>query len=50
MRTAFEPMRNSSDLLPDEIPFEYHNPADGRYRLEYLTSRLAPVLNPALGR
>jgi hypothetical protein len=46
--TAFEPMRNSSDLLPDEIPFEYHNPADGSYRLGYLTSLLAPVLNPAL--
>jgi sugar phosphate isomerase/epimerase len=46
--TAFEPMRNSSDLLPDEIPFEYHNPADGSYRLGYLTSRLAPVLNPSL--
>ncbi len=44
--TAFEPMRNSSDLLPDEIPFEYHNPADGSYRLNHLTSRLSAVLNP----
>jgi hypothetical protein len=43
--TAFEPMRNSSDLLPEEIPFNYHNPADGSYRLNYLTNRLASVLN-----
>jgi hypothetical protein len=43
--TSFEPMRNSADLLPDEVPFGYHNPTDGSYRLSLLTSRLNSVLN-----
>ncbi len=45
--TAFEPMRNHQDLRPEELPFGYHNPTIGDYRLSYLTSRLSPLLTPA---
>ena len=38
--TSFEPMKDSAALLPQEIPFGYHNPARGRYRLDYLKRRL----------
>ncbi len=33
---AFEPMRHSADLLPEERPFDYHNPANGSARIETL--------------
>ncbi len=33
---AFEPMRNASNLLPEERRFGYHNPANGSARIETL--------------
>jgi len=42
--TAFEPMKDRAALLPQELPFGYHNPADGRYRLDYLKTRLEQVI------
>ena len=42
--TAFEPMKDRGALLPQELPFGYHNPANGRYRLDYLKSRLERVI------
>jgi hypothetical protein len=35
--TSFEPMKDRDGLLPQELPFGYHNPAHGRYRLDYLS-------------
>ena len=42
--TAFEPMKDHAALLPEELPHDYHNPANGRYRLDYLKPRLAQLL------
>jgi glycosyl hydrolase family 99 len=42
--TSFEPMKDSGALLPQEVPFGYHNPARGRYRLDYLKRRLDVIL------
>lgn len=42
--TAFEPMKSRAALLPQELPFGYHNPADGRYRLDYLKARLQLII------
>ena len=42
--TAFEPMKDHAALLPEELPHGYHNPANGRYRLDYLKPRLAQLL------
>jgi hypothetical protein len=42
--TAFEPAKDHGALSPQELQFGYHNPADGRYRFDYLKSRLAPIL------
>jgi hypothetical protein len=42
--TAFEPMKDYTALLPEELPYEYHNPANGRYRLDYLKERLDRIL------
>jgi len=42
--TAFEPMKDGGALLSQEIPFGYHNPAHGRYRLDYLTPRLEQII------
>ncbi len=42
--TAIEPMKNHEALLAEELPFSYHNPAYGRYRLDYLKPRLAEIL------
>jgi glycosyl hydrolase family 99 len=42
--TAFEPMKDRAALLPQELPFGYHNPADGRYRLDYLKPRLEQII------
>ena len=33
---AFEPMRNASDLLPEERALAYHNPVNGSARIETL--------------
>jgi hypothetical protein len=42
--TSFEPMKDRAALLPQELPFGYHNPADGRYRLDYLKLRLERII------
>jgi hypothetical protein len=42
--TAFEPMKDFAALTPEELPYAYHNPANGEYRLEYLKSRLRLIL------
>lgn len=42
--TAFEPMKDHAALLPQELPFGYHNPAHGRYRLDYLKPRLERLI------
>jgi len=42
--TAFEPMKDHGALLPQEVTFGYHNPADGRYRLDYLRPRLEQLI------
>lgn len=42
--TSFEPMKDRDELLPQELPFGYHNPAHGRYRLEYLKPRLQRMI------
>ena len=38
--TQFEPMMDAADLTADERRFGYHNPRDGRYRLDTLKSLL----------
>jgi hypothetical protein len=42
--TSFEPMKDHAALLPQELPFGYHNPANGRYRLDYLKPRLERII------
>ncbi len=42
--TQFEPMKDAATLAPDEASLGYHNPVDGMYRLNYLKSRLQPIL------
>jgi hypothetical protein len=42
--TSFEPMKDHAALLPQELPFGYHNPAHGRYRLDYLKPRLERII------
>jgi hypothetical protein len=42
--TSFEPMKNRAALLPQELPSGYHNPSDGRYRLDYLKPRLEQII------
>jgi hypothetical protein len=41
---AFEPMRDAKDLLPEERPFGYHNPENGKARLTMLTRMMGSVL------
>ncbi len=41
---SFEPMRDAKDLLPAERPFQYHNPENGRARLDMLTRMMGSVL------
>jgi hypothetical protein len=43
---AFEPMRDAADLLPEERPFSYHNPARGGARLETLSGLMRSLLRP----
>ena len=48
---AFEPMRDASLLTAGERRFPYHNPENGRARLDTLTSLLRPVVErPLAGR
>ena len=42
--TSFEPAKDHVALLPQELPFGYHNPAHGRYRLDYLKPRLDRII------
>ena len=42
--TSFEPMKDYDTLLRQELPFGYHNPAYGRYRLGYLKPRLERII------
>jgi hypothetical protein len=42
--TSFEPMKDRAALLRQELPFGYHNPANGRYRLDYLKPRLDRII------
>lgn len=42
--TSFEPMKDHAALLSQELPFGYHNPAHGRYRLDYLKPRLERII------
>ena len=42
--TSFEPMKNHDALVPQELRVGYHNPAHGRYRLDYLTPRLEQII------
>ena len=42
--TSFEPMKDHDALLPQELRVGYHNPAQGRYRLDYLTPRLEQII------
>jgi len=43
---AFEPMRDSADLLLEERPFGYHNPARGDYRLRTLGALVGALREP----
>jgi len=42
--TSFEPMKDHAALLRQELPFGYHNPEHGRYRLDYLKPRLQRII------
>jgi len=42
----FEPMKDQRDLTPAERALGYHNPADGRYRLQRLEELLGAVVSP----
>jgi hypothetical protein len=42
----FEPMKDEAELTADERARTYHNPADGRHRLQALGKLLAQVLDP----
>jgi len=42
--TSFEPMKDRAALLPQQVPFGYHNPAHGRYRFDYLKRRLEQII------
>ncbi len=41
----FEPMKDASALSPAERAVGYHDPADGRYRIETLTRLLRQELD-----
>lgn len=43
--TSFEPMKDRAALLSQELPFGYHNPTYGRYRLDYLKRRLDQIFH-----
>jgi hypothetical protein len=45
---AFEPAKDRGMLLPEELAFPYHNPVDGRYRIDELGEQLRPLLRPRL--
>ena len=37
-------MKDYGALLRQELPFGYHNAANGRYRLDYLKARLERII------
>jgi hypothetical protein len=41
--TAFEPAKHRANLLPEERPFNYHNPDNCAWRLELLQALLDPI-------
>jgi hypothetical protein len=41
--TSFEPAKDRANLLPEERPFNYHNPENGAWRIELLRSLLDPI-------
>lgn len=41
--TSFEPAKPRALLLPQERPYNYHNPENGAWRLELLSSLLRPI-------
>ncbi len=41
--TSFEPAKSRAALLAQELPFKYHNPDNGSWRLELLKTLLAPI-------
>lgn len=41
--TAFEPAKPRASLLPQERAFNYHNPENGSWRLDYLRALLQPI-------
>jgi len=47
--TAFEPALNLADLPPSQQSIGYHNPDNGRWRLELLQSVLRELENPVRG-
>lgn len=47
--TAFEPARDLADLLPDERAVGYHNPVNGRWRLDGLRAVLDEIYAGASG-
>ena len=42
----FEPMKDAADLGAEERAREYHNPANGNYRMAELSKLLATVMDP----
>jgi hypothetical protein len=45
-RTAFEPAANLADLTPAERAIGYHNPDEGRWRLDLLQDLLHQLTTP----
>jgi hypothetical protein len=41
--TSFEPAKSRASLLPEERPYNYHNPDNGAWRIELLRSLLQPI-------
>lgn len=41
--TSFEPAKARAFLLPEERPYNYHNPENGTWRLELLRSLMQPI-------
>jgi hypothetical protein len=37
-------MKDRAAFVPQELPVGYHNPAAGRYRLDYLKPRLEQII------
>jgi hypothetical protein len=41
--TSFEPAKHRAALLPQERPYNYHNPDNGAWRIELLKQLLSPI-------